>query len=203
MKQPLVTLLSVGVMLLGLVLGTMLVGCFPPGEDNDTTTTTTASGGVATCIPCGDMILTCNVTCEISGCPKCFMEDEDTGGVRMVFDDDSYYLLSEEGFVFFDSTGAQCYAMTIDAAENKTTFFDSEGEECYSMASDAENNTVMFIVNDSEYTFQDDGTDDGLWICPDGSTWELPPGCEGEADYEELDAPDVSACPPVMTLCDM
>ena len=87
------------------------------GEDDTTTTTITNEGGddqttttiggnfPSSCLPCNELVLACQQNCDIKGCPVCLEFDTQTNGVKMVFEDGSYYIADENGMTFYDSSG--------------------------------------------------------------------------------------------------
>ena len=184
-----------------LILGVFQSACDQDGgdgEDNSTVTTTTLGGGginPASCIPCGDLNLDCQMNCEITGCPIC-MDMDENGGMKMMYDDGSYSLMTAGGsMTFYDSTDKQCFRMEISG--NKSTYYTGDDEECYSIVPGPGDDEISFIVEGREYVYHEDKT----WDCPDGSTWELPSSCDQANDGQE-DMHDTSNCPPVTGICE-
>ncbi len=191
-RKPMVTIVVIAFLLMY-----PLTGCDNPNDgDNETTATTTAVISPLSCVPCGDLDLRCPMACEISGCPVCFDMDESGETMIWVFDDGSYYILDNTIIAFYDSDDTLCFKLVIDAAQNKSTYYGSDDQECYTMISDAEEGKITYIVGTGTYVMHEDQT----WECPDGSTWVMDPSCE-EAEYEEVDSPDISSCPPVTQPC--
>ncbi len=179
--------------------------CDQNGEDDNETSGGGDGGGtVSSCIPCGGIDLSCDI-CQITGCPKCFEFDDETGGMKMVYDDGSYYITNEAGteMIFYDSTGRQCFKMLITIEGNVTTtaYYSKDDELCYEMISDSADNTITYDVGDKEYVYHGD---DESWDCPDGTTWVADESC-GDVEVEEPEGPNTAGtgeCPPVTDLCD-
>jgi hypothetical protein len=184
-KKPFFRLLMVGTLAMFIITGSR---CEKGGD---------GGGGTRDCIPCGDLDLLCRMDCNITGCPVCFSIDEDSGEMKMVYEDGSYHIGGHEGVTFYDSNGEQCFAFVIDIAENKTTYIGSDGEVCYSIILDIHGDEATFVVDSKKYILHEDGT----WTCPNGTTWVIDPSCTGGPEYEEVEAPDVADCPPLMEFC--
>ncbi len=140
-------------------------GCEPGDpDDNATSTTTTIPLVQNKCIPCGDFLIT---TCASAdpGCPVCYTNDIDyqTGEVYMEiqYEDGSSYVTEDE----------------------TTTYYDKYGDECYRATREGQDTSITYYFNGKKYIAHDDQT----WTCPDGSTWTMPPTCEGYCDDDDCD----------------
>lgn len=174
-------------------------GCDTDEGDNATTTTTSTPGVSIGCVPCGGIDLRCDV-CVLTGCPVCYDIDMQSGGMRMVYDDGSYYTVTagEAGgpseMVFYDSTGSQCMRMEMEqnGEATLTTFYSRDNDLCYEARTDSAAETVTYTTGSKTYVYH---TGDETWDCPNGTTWSMPDYCDA-ADTGEVEEPDAN-CPQI------
>lgn len=180
-KQKDLTLLLV--IMVALTFGLITGGCDPDdgGGDDDTNTTTTALGGggndLTKCIPCdGDFVITCYSS--DTGCPDCMTIDMGTGNMQICYDDGSCMETSENGMIYYDKFGMECYSTEFDQATGDVTYI--VGNETY-------------IVHEDE-----------SWTCSDGSTWVMADDCSKEdtgiPDDGGSNTSDDPQCPPIFEL---